>query len=172
MTIEELREIAEKEKEKQSKYKHHLHVCTAAACLSQKSDQVKASLEAEVKARGLSECCQVKGVGCMGLCAAGPLVSDETNHRIYQNVRPPEEAPDGTEIVDSLDAEAVERLALSPELPFFKEQKKIVLENCGQIDPEHIDDYILASGYEALLTALSEMRQIEVIEQITKSGLR
>lgn len=172
MTIEELRDIAEKERERQSQYKHQIHVCTAAACLSQRSDQVKASLESEVKAHGLDGCCHVKGVGCMGLCAAGPLVSDETNHRLYQNVRPTDETTDAKEIVESLDAQPVTRLSLSPDLPFFKEQQKIVLENSGQIDPERIEDYILAGGYEALLNALTEMRPLEVIEQITQSGLR
>lgn len=172
MTIEELREIAATEREKQSQYKHQIHVCTAAACLSQRSDQVKASLEAEVKGRGLGDCCKVKGVGCMGLCAAGPLVSDETHGRLYQNVRPADETTDTKEIIESLDGDAVERLSLSPELPFFKEQKKIVLENSGKIDPDRIEDYILAGGYEALLNALSEMRPLEVIEQVTRSGLR
>jgi len=170
MTIEELREIAQKERERQSQYQHRIHVCTAAACLSQRSDQVKASIEKEVEARGLKECCQVKGVGCMGLCAAGPLVSVESQHRLYHNVQA--EAGDAAAIVDSLTGAPVERLTLSPDLPFFKEQTKIVLENSGQIDPERIEDYILAGGYEALLTALTEMRPVEVIEQVTRSGLR
>jgi bidirectional [NiFe] hydrogenase diaphorase subunit len=172
MTIEELREIAAAEREKQSQYKHRIHVCTAAACLSQRSDQVKASLEAEVKSRGLNDCCQVKGVGCMGLCAAGPLVSHDTHNRLYQNVRPADETADTKEIIDSLDASDVTRLALSPDLPFFKEQTKIVLENSGKIDPERIEDYIASGGYEALLTVVTEMRSSEVIEQVTKSGLR
>ncbi|HWR13791.1 MAG TPA: NuoF family protein [Terriglobales bacterium] len=172
MTLDELRELAETEREKQTQVKHEIHVCTAAACLSQRSDQVKASLEAEIKAHGKEDCCKVKGVGCMGLCAAGPLVSDESNGRLYQNVRPADENTDTKEIVASLESEPVERLSLSPELPFFKEQKKIVLENSGKIDPERIEDYICAGGYEALLTALTEMRPLEVIEQITKSGLR
>ena len=172
MTLEELREIAQKEREKQSQYQHHIHVCTAAACLSQRSDQVKADLEKHVKEKGLSDCCQVKGVGCMGLCAAGPLVSDESNGRLYQNVQPGEEQHDAADIVDSLNGETVERLALDPKLPFFAEQKKIVLENSGQIDPEKIEDYILAGGYEALLRCLTEMRPQEVIEEVAKSGLR
>jgi bidirectional [NiFe] hydrogenase diaphorase subunit len=171
MTIEELREIAEKEREKQKQYQHRIHVCTAAACLSQRSDQVKAALEKEIDARGLKECCQVKGVGCMGLCAAGPLVSVPSQDRLYQNVQP-NGAGDVNAIVDSLTGPPVERLNLSPELPFFKEQKKIVLENSGNIDPERIEDYILAGGYEALLKALTEMRPLEVVEQVTRSGLR
>ena len=172
MTLDELREIAEKEREKQTKYKHHIHVCTAAACLSQRSDQVKVELETKVKERGLSDCCQVKGVGCMGLCAAGPLVSDESQGRLYQNVQPGDDRHDCADILDSLEGPLVERLALDPNLPFFADQKKIVLENSGKIDPERIEDYILAGGYEALLRCLTEMRPLEVIEQVSKSGLR
>jgi len=171
MTIEELREIAEKEREKQAQYEHRIHVCTAAACLSQRSDQVKEALEKEVQARGLGNSCQVKGVGCLGLCAAGPLLTVEPKGQLYQNVQP-DRPEDISAIVDSLIGPPAEKLALSADLPFFKEQKKIVLENSGKIDPERIEDYILAGGYEALLTALTEMRPIEVIEQITRSGLR
>jgi len=171
MTIEELREIAQKEREKQGQYQHHIHVCTAAACLSQRSDQVKDALEKEVQARGLGDSCQVKSVGCLGLCASGPLLTVEPKGQLYQNVQP-DRPEDISAIVDSLAGPPAEKLALSPELPFFKEQKKIVLENSGKIDPERIEDYILAGGYEALLTALTEMRPIEVIEQITRSGLR
>jgi bidirectional [NiFe] hydrogenase diaphorase subunit len=170
MTLEELREIAQAEREKQSQYEHRIHVCTAAACLSQRSDQVKAGIETEIKKRGLEKSCHVKGVGCMGLCAAGPLVSVESKGTLYQNVQPGEQ--DSAAIVDSLTGNSVERLALSPKLPFFSDQKKIVLENSGNIDPERIEDYILAGGYEALLKALTEMRPLEVVEQITRSGLR
>ena len=56
-------------------------VCVAAGCLSANSDQVKTQLESEVKQRGLEGCCKVKGVGCMGLCAAGPLVAADGNER-------------------------------------------------------------------------------------------
>jgi bidirectional [NiFe] hydrogenase diaphorase subunit len=172
MTLEELREIAEAEREKQSQYKHRIHVCTAAACLSQRSDQVKADLERNVKERRLSDSCHVKGVGCMGLCAAGPLVSVESEGRLYQYVQPGDDHRDCAEIVDSLDGAPVERLALDPTLPFFADQKKIVLENSGKIDPERIEDYLLAGGYEALLHCITEMRPLEIIEEVSKSGLR
>ena len=172
MTLEELREIAQTEREKQSKFKHRIHVCTAAACLSQKSDQVKLDLEKQVKERGSTESCHVKGVGCMGLCAAGPLVEVASQGRLYQNVQPGEEHHDAADIVDSLDGAPVGRLELDNTQPFFADQKKIVLENSGKIDPERIEDYILSGGYEALLHCLTEMRPQEVIEEVSKSGLR
>jgi bidirectional [NiFe] hydrogenase diaphorase subunit len=172
MMLEELQEIARAEKERQQGFTRRIHVCTAAACLSQRSDQVKAGLEAKVKESGLEKSCMVKGVGCMGLCAAGPLVSVEPSEVLYQGVRPPDENTDVSEIVSSLHATPVDRLQLSKDVPFFRSQKKIVLENSGTIDPERIEDYVAAGGYEALLKAITSMSPMEVIDQVSKSGLR
>ncbi len=58
------------------------------------------------------------------------------------------------------------------DVPFFQRQKKIVLENSGNIDPERIEDYVAANGYTALIKALTEMSPREVIDEVTKSGLR
>ncbi len=172
MTHEELQEIARKEKERQQGFRRKVHVCMAAACLSQRSDQVKAGIEARLKEKNLEGGCHVKGVGCMGLCAAGPLVSVEPDGTLYQNVRPSDETTDTADIVDGLDSAPVPRLQLDPNLPFFKAQTKIVLENSGKIDPESIEDYITQSGYEALLKAITSMTSAEVIDQVSKSGLR
>jgi len=141
----------------------------AASCLSSRSDQVKSALDTAVKSRGLEHKCKVKGVGCMGLCAAGPLVETRGQTRtMYQGVTP-EDAP---AIVASLDAQPVERLVLPLDMPFFAGQRKIVLENSGEIDPERIEDYIAAGGYESLVTALAGMTPQQVIEEVRKSGLR
>jgi bidirectional [NiFe] hydrogenase diaphorase subunit len=72
-----------------------------SACLSQRSDKVKAGIEQRIKEKGLENSCHVKGVGCMGLCAAGPLVSVEPEGKLYQGARPPEESSDTADIVDS-----------------------------------------------------------------------
>jgi bidirectional [NiFe] hydrogenase diaphorase subunit len=63
-------------------------------------------------------------------------------------------------------------LECSTEIPFFSRQKKIVLEYSGKLDPERIEPYIAAGGYSALSKVLSEMTPQQVIEQITRSGLR
>src|SRR5689334_18939426 len=168
MTLDELRTIAEEEREKQSRFKHKIYVCVAAGCLSSGSDQVKLALDAEVKERGLSGECQVKGVGCMGLCAAGPLISIASEGTMYQNVQ----AVDAGEVVESLGGRTVPRLKLDADVPFFTRQKKIVLENSGVIDPERIEDYIAAQGYEALVSAITERTPHEIVQEIIASGLR
>ena len=62
--------------------------------------------------------------------------------------------------------------SLSPSLPFFTRQHRIVLENSGLIDPEQIEDYIAAKGYEALHQSLRELQPEDVLDEITRSGLR
>ncbi|MGD0390912.1 MAG: NuoF family protein [Tepidisphaeraceae bacterium] len=169
MTAEELDTIAEDERESTRTCRHRLHVCMAAGCLSLHSDQVKNSLEAQIKASGLEGECRVKGVGCMGLCSAGPLVSVSSQEVMYEGVR----SEDAPEIVQSLKAaKPVERLRCRTDVPFFTRQKKIVLENCGAIDPERIEEYIAAEGYAALHKALASMSGAQTIEQVSRSGLR
>ncbi|MGD0770511.1 MAG: NuoF family protein [Tepidisphaeraceae bacterium] len=169
MTAEELDKIAEDERESSRNCRHRLHVCVAAGCLSLHSDQVKNSLEAQIKASGLESECRVKGVGCMGLCSAGPLVSVSSQDVTYKGVT----SEDAPEIVQSLQAaKPVERLRCSTDVPFFTRQKKIVLENCGAIDPERIEEYIAAEGYAALHKALTTMTGAQTIEQVSRSGLR
>lgn len=168
MTREELDVIAAKEQEAAQRVKHRIHVCVAAGCLSSQSDNVMTALNSELRSQGLENECAIKGVGCLGLCKAGPLVALEGENVMYENVAP----ADVPEIIKALDGAPVKRLELEPEQPFFERQTKIALENCGHIDPERIEDYIAFAGYSALSDVLSEMSPSQVVEQIVKSGLR
>ena len=171
MTLDELEEIAENEKEEQKKIKHRLNVSVAAGCLSLHSDQVLKGLQNIVQERGLEGTCKVKGVGCMGLCAEGPLLRSEPQHTYYRKV--PANRPEVLNaIVDNLDGQPIPEFALSPDIPFFAEQKKIVLEHCGEIDPERIEDYIGVDGYQALLHCVADRSRDDVVQEIIKSGLR
>ncbi|NUP89284.1 MAG: SLBB domain-containing protein [Candidatus Sumerlaeia bacterium] len=166
--LEDLQRIASEETERRQGCRHRLCVCIAAGCVSSHSDQVQASLTNEVKRRGLEGQVEVRPVGCMGLCSAGPLVQEETSGVLYQHVR----QEDAAEILDSLDAKPVERLRCDSGQPFFRRQQKIVLENSGVINPHRIEDYIAAGGYEALVQALTSMKPMEVVEEVIRSGLR
>ena len=172
MTIEELRKAAESEREAQKKYVHHVCVCTAAGCLSSGADQVLEAIKKEVAESGMKHEVLAKGVGCMGLCSAGPLVSVETEGRLYAGVTP-EQAP---EIIRNLDTGGdghADGLTECPtNVPFFERQKRIVLENCGKIDPERIEDYIANDGYRALVIAIAEKTPPEVVQEVIRSGLR
>ena len=167
MTPEELIEIAESENEAQGQFAQGVRICVAAGCMSCQSQSVKDALDSEIKRRGWEKKCQTKGAGCMGLCAEGPLVSTHDG-KMYKHVT----AADVPAILDSLDGPAVDSLLCPTDIPFFSRQKKIVLENSGLIDAERVEDYIAALGYASLIKALTEMSPQEVIQEVTRSGLR
>lgn len=162
MIIEELIEYAEKLNLREKKGKHEIKVCSAAGCLSLKSEAVADELRKKIAESGLEEECTVKAVGCLGLCSRGPLVTIDKDNKVYQDVKP-EQA--------SMILEKVTKGVEKEEDHFFTRQQKIVLENSGQVDPEKIQDYILRDGYKALHDVL-EMTSQEVIDEVTLSGLR
>ncbi len=152
MTPEELEQIAETERAEQKKFAHSINVCVAAGCVSCQSQSVKDAIDQEIKKQGQEQRCKSKGVGCMGLCAEGPLVSTDSGV-LYKRVT----ASDASAIVASVEAEPVSQLLCRTDIPFFQRQKKIVLENSGVVDPERIEDYIAANGYSAMMRVLTEM---------------
>jgi len=166
MTIEELEQIAAEGRAAKEKSPRALNVCVAAGCLSLHSDAIKSALEKEVQRTGAN--CRVAGTGCMGLCSLGPLLSSEPDGHLLKNVA----ESDAAEIVAKLDSAMPERLLCSREQPFFQRQTAIVLENSGRIDPEKIEEYIAADGYQALVRALTEMAPAQIVQEVSKSGLR
>jgi bidirectional [NiFe] hydrogenase diaphorase subunit len=166
MTLEELEQIADEGRAAKEKSPRALNVCVAAGCLSLHSDAIKSSLEKEVERTGAN--CRVAGTGCMGLCSVGPLVSREPDGHLLKSVA----EADAAEIVATLDSAIPERLLCSREQPFFQRQTAVVLENSGRIDPEKIEEYIAADGYQALVHALTEMAPAQIVQEVSKSGLR
>ena len=167
MDLTELLEIGEKER--QAERGIRIRVCVAAGCLSANAQAVKQSLETALAEAGLADSVQVAGVGCIGLCSGGPLVAVDPENILYEKVTP----ADAPSIVSALQggAPATARQA-DFNHPFFTKQVPIVLENSGKIDPERIEDYIAANGYQPLYHALREMKPGDVVDTITKSGLR
>jgi bidirectional [NiFe] hydrogenase diaphorase subunit len=104
----------------------------------------------------------------MSACGQGPLVSVEPSGLLYQHITP-ENAPS---IVEAITGGRVEAELGDPKHPFFSRQTPVVCVNSGRIDPERIEDYIEAAGYQTLHHVLSEMQPAQVIEAVVKSGLR
>ena len=165
MTIEELEQIAESVRLENAKFDHEINVCMGTGCLSQHSDKLRDELTTAVAASGKKAF--VRRTGCMGLCAAGPLVLVDPEETLYQHVN----ATHAEAVVASLGGEPIAELQCNLR-EHFDQQVHVVLENSGHIDPERIDDYIARDGYQALVKALTEMSPNEVIQQITESGLR
>ncbi|MGF1515667.1 MAG: NuoF family protein [Elainellaceae cyanobacterium] len=159
---------------------YRIRCCTVGGCLAANSLAVKTQLDAAVSEAGLEDHVAVSSVGCLGLCSQGPLVQIDPTRDLYCRVTP-EQAPQILAAVSanpsanpapSAIASVPPATPLSSDLPFFTRQQRIVLENSGHIDPECIEDYIAAQGYEALYHSLREMQPQEVVEVITRSGLR
>ncbi|MBL8140280.1 MAG: NAD(P)H-dependent oxidoreductase subunit E [Acidobacteria bacterium] len=168
MTRDDLDRIALDERAAQEAVAHHVRVCVAASCLSSSSDKVKAALDAAVKASPEPHRCKITGVGCLGLCKEGPLVTVDDDKVLYRNVSP----DDAAEIVASIDGPPVARLEGDLAQPFFARQQKIALEHSGRIDPERIEEYIAAGGYSALVDTLTMVMPAGVVQQVVRSGLR
>jgi len=166
-------------------------VCAGTGCVANGSLKVHEALRDEIAARGLdvvvklSDDCGgdvlLSKSGCQGFCQAGPLVTIEPEDWLYVHVKP----EDVADIVEGtlIHSRPVKRLAYvdpatgqpfeqTHEIPFYKRQQRLVLGECGNIDPEDFEEYIARGGYAAARRALKEMRPEQVCEEILASGLR
>lgn len=170
MTVEDLRELAEKEQARQAQFEHRILYCSSAGCVSSGCEAVKNELKKAIDELGLSNKCEMIGTGCLGLCGEGPLVFVHSDPTLYQHV----DANVARRIVQEHigQGKKIKENEIDLNDPFFASQKKIVLENMGKINAESIEEYIAADGYEALAKVLTEMAPEEVISEIRKSGLR
>jgi bidirectional [NiFe] hydrogenase diaphorase subunit len=166
MDLAELQEIADKERK--SRKEVRVRCCTAAGCLSADALAVKQSLEAAAAHPEVIDRVEVRGVGCMRLCCQGPLVQVGEDGPLYEQVTP-QEAP---LIIAALRGGTATARRGDPNQPFFSRQMPLVLENSGRIDPERIEDAIAAGAYRSLYQVLREMAPAEVVDTVTRSGLR
>lgn len=166
MTLADLQQIKERELAAQKKIV--LRCCMAAGCTSSDAKGVKERLEKAVAEAGLHNDVEVRGVGCMKLCCAGPLVQADPAGTLYTNVT----AENAPSIIAALKGGQSTAETTDPDAAFFALQKSIVLANSGRIDPERIECYIAVDGYTALLNALTELDPKGVVETIVRSGLR
>ena len=164
----------------------HVLICGGTGCTSSGSKDIQNAFKDNIEAFGLAEEVKVVETGCFGLCALGPVVIVYPDGTFYSRVT----TDDVKEIVEEhlLKGRIVDRLvytdtgdseevldkaniALSDTV-FYKSQNRVVLRNCGVINPESIDEYIAMDGYQALGKVLTEMTPEDVIKVITDSGLR
>jgi len=155
-------------------------ICHGTACISSGSIEIRKTIEEEIKRLGVHDV-SVIPTGCHGFCQRGPIVIVEPEGIFYPELQ----KEDAQEIVRShlIDNNPVERffyidpITKKPiphykDIPFYSKQQRIILQNCGHINPEAIDGYLARDGYKALEKALLHMKPKEVIEEIKLSGLR
>jgi len=162
-------------------YKINVLVCNGTSCLSSDSEMLAKLLEKEMIERNLKADIRIIKTGCFGFCGQGPIIKIEPDDVTYVQVK----VEDISEIVEShlVNRIVVNRLLYkepnqkelveqSSGMKFYKKQMRIALRNCGEIDPENIEDYIVNNGYFALAKVLQEYTPDEVIKIIKDSGLR
>ena len=159
----------------------HILICAGAGCISSGGHALKDVLAAELKKRGLDEEIKIVETGCMGPCDLGPVMLVHPEGTFYQRVT----ALDVPKLVEEHFIKGRPYTKLLPkddvtanvvttqrDFSFFAKQEKIVLENCGLIDAENIEEYIARDGYAALGKVLTSMKPEQVIAEIKASGLR
>ena len=119
--------------------------------------------------------------GCQGFCELGPLVRIQKGDNVVQYVKvQPDDVKEiyehtilENDVIDRLLYHKGEKKYVQPDdIPFIAKQTRIVLENCGKLDAESLDEYLAAGGFKALEKAMFQMDRDQVIEEIDKSGLR
>ena len=161
--------------------KSYVMVCGGTGCESAHADDIYKNLQKEAELQGISDDVQIVKTGCFGFCEQGPIVKVLPNDHFYVQVLP----EDAKEIIaeDILKGRPVKRLLYKEEdmkevknegedIKFYQKQLRIVLRNCGVINPENVNEYIGRDGYKALEKVLFDMSGDEVIEELKKSGLR
>jgi len=153
-------------------------LCAGAGCIASGASQVKEALQKELELRSIAHKVTIVETGCLGPCSAGPVL--KIDDVLYEKVRP----QDAPEIVAEhlIRRRVVHRLthkradgrpvASTQDMDFFKRQVKIVLRNCGSLDPQRIEEYIASDGYQALAKVLAVRDPEAVIETLRASGLR
>ncbi len=158
---------------------HTVFVCQGTGCVSTGSDAVYEAIREAIRQHRISHA-EVDFTGCHGFCEQGPNVVVEPEGVFYTHVQPEDAQQiatshlrDGKPVErlfyhDPVTGEAVPRYS---EINFYRKQQRVILRNCGQINPEKISHYIARGGYRALKKTLL-MTPEQVIEEVRKSGLR
>ncbi len=178
-----LETAAKKARTERNRIKTEVLVCAGTGCLANGSLGVAEALDKSIRRRKIDASLKlgIKTTGCHGFCEQGPLVVIQPKGIFYRGVK-----TDGVkEIIEKtlIDGEVIERLLYRDpntkkrieqytEIPFYSKQHRIALRNIGRIDPADIDDYLAVGGYAGLAKALTTMSPDQVLDSVSKSGLR
>lgn len=175
---EDLEQMREKILSEAKKYRTRILICMTG-CRALGAADVAQAFRDRLKAFSLEHEATIVETGCIGLCARAPVVLIEPYEYFYGGVKP----EDVDEIIETTikKGEPVTRLAVTQsgesasrlqDISFYREQNRIVLENCGRIDPRRIDDAIGCGVYAAAIGALYNRTPEEVIQEVLRAGLR
>jgi NADH:ubiquinone oxidoreductase subunit F (NADH-binding)/(2Fe-2S) ferredoxin/ferredoxin len=156
-------------------------ICAGTGCLALGCDRVIAAFKDEIKKQGLEAKVDIRETGCPGFCEKGTIVVIYPEEICYTQVKQTD-VPEiisktiiSNEVIDRLlysDPVTGEKIVHESDIPFYKNQMRLVIGNNIKIDPRKIEDYFAVDGYSALAKALYEMTPIQVLDEIKKSNLR
>jgi NADH-quinone oxidoreductase subunit F len=156
-------------------------VCEGTGCVSSKSPEIREALQKTVKKLKKSSIAEVGFTGCHGFCQQGPIVVVEPEGFFYCNVKPEDaESIVKAHLVNGNPPKhryyrhpvTKDLIPYYKDIIFYKAQQRIILRNCGKINPEKITDYEQRGGYHALRKSVLEMTREGIVEEIRRSGLR
>jgi NADH-quinone oxidoreductase subunit F len=158
-----------------------ISICAGAGCLASGAGEVISAFQAEIEKQGLKAEVDTKGTGCPGFCERGPVVVIYPEEICYLQVKP-EDVPEIVSqtikektVVDRLlyvNPSTGEKATHEYDIPFYKNQERIIIGSNIKIDPKNIDDYLAIGGYSALAKVLFRMTSDQVLEEVKKSNLR
>jgi len=176
----ELEDLRREILSKRDSNKPCIAICAGTGCLALGAQRVINAFKEEVKKQGLEANVDIRETGCPGFCEKGTVVVIYPKGVCYLQVQP----EDSFEIISAIkERKIVERLLYTDpstgekviyehEIPFYKNQMRLLMGNNTKIDPKNIDDYIALGGYGAISKALSEMTPEQVLEEVKRSNLR
>jgi NADH:ubiquinone oxidoreductase subunit F (NADH-binding)/(2Fe-2S) ferredoxin/Pyruvate/2-oxoacid:ferredoxin oxidoreductase delta subunit len=158
-------------------FRSHVLVCTDPDCLKKGAHEIMNALQDELISHDLVGEIEVLETPRIGECAQGPEMMVYPDGIHYANLTP-DDIPYIVEehflkgrVANKFVLELQEAVDEELSAPTSKEVR-VVLRNCGKIDPENVEDYIAEDGYMALAKVLTELSPTEVIDIVMKSGLR
>ncbi|MDP2719144.1 MAG: NADH-quinone oxidoreductase subunit NuoF [Dehalococcoidia bacterium] len=180
-SIKDLQSLREQILKDTETTKPTIAVCCGTGCQAYGSNHVYEAFKEEIKKQGAENKIDARATGCHGFCERGPLTVIYPEKVFYQRVK----TTDVEEIVSSMRNESgsVNRLLYTDsktkqpifhedKIPFYEKQQRIIFGQNGYIDPTSIEDYIALGGYQSLAKALASMTPEQVVDEVTRSGLR
>ena len=180
-SVADLEKIKREYEQKRAAKKYHILVCGGAGCVSSGCGEVENAVKAALEEFRLTDKAEVLETGCMGTCAVGPVMLIQPEG-IYYTKLTPEKA---REIVAAhlCEGKVLEEYTFfdrslgayvprMEDIAFFKQQVKIALRNCGQMEHATVDAYIARDGYMAAAKSLTTKTGADIVKEIKASGLQ
>lgn len=180
-TRDDLNKVKECYNSHVSGYKYKILVCSGAGCISSDCQEIHTALLGELEKQKIIEDTLVIQTGCIGVCDLGPVMVVYPGGVFYTKLR----ASDIPSIITShlmngeirlqntyKDKNSGRHIPCIKDIPYFKNQVKIALRNCGKINFNSVEEYIANDGYFGIIKALEEYSPEQLVEEVKRSGLR